>query len=171
MTPMKSALVLFLLLAQDRKPDVPYVPTPDEVVEAMLAAARLGEGDVLYDLGCGDGRVVIAAAKKPGVRALGVDISPERIREAKAAAERAGVAERASFREEDFFKTDLREATVVTLYLLPEVNLRLRPKLLKELRPGARIVSHAFDLGDWAPDRTIEVNGRTIYVWTVPRIP
>jgi predicted O-methyltransferase YrrM len=125
-----------------RAPEVPYVPTPEEVVAAMLAVARVGKNDVLYDLGSGDGRIVIAAARQFGTRATGIDIDPQRIQEADANARKAGVTDRVRFILGDIFEADIREATVVTLYLLPAVNARLRPKLLRELRPGTRIVSH-----------------------------
>jgi ribosomal protein L11 methylase PrmA len=148
--------------------DVPYVPTPEPVVEKMLELAKVGPNDMVYDLGSGDGRIVIAAAKKHGARGVGVDIDPERVREARENAKAAGVSDRVQFREGDLFKMDLSGATVVTLYLLPEVNMKLRPKLLNELRPGTRIVSHSFDMGDWAPEQKVQVEGRTIYYWTIP---
>lgn len=151
------------------EPDVVYVPTPQPVVEAMLKLAEVRRGDLVYDLGSGDGRIPITAAKLYGVRAVGIDIDPERIAEAKANAEAAGVADRVTFRQADLFETDLRKADVVTLYLLQSLNERLRPKLLRELKPGARIVSHAFSMGDWEPQETQEVDGSTIYLWTVPK--
>jgi len=151
-----------------RQPDVPFVPTPQEVVDAMLELAQVKQGDVVYDLGSGDGRIPITAAKRYGVTAIGIDINPERIKEANANAQQAGVTDRVTFRNDDLFKTDFSEADVVTLYLLPDVNLKLRPKLLKELKPGSRIISHAFDMGDWKPDETRTIDGRTIYLWTVP---
>lgn len=151
-----------------RQPDVPFVPTPQEVVDAMLELAKVKKGDVVYDLGSGDGRIPITAAKRYGATALGIDINPQRVREANENARREGVTDRVSFRTADLFETDLSEANVVTLYLLPEVNLKLRPKLLKELKPGSRIVSHAFNMGDWKPDDTRTIDGRTIYLWTVP---
>jgi ribosomal protein L11 methylase PrmA len=154
--------------AQEQKKDVPYVPTPQVVVDKMLEVAAITKNDVVYDLGSGDGRIVITAAKKYGVRGVGVDIDPERIKEANANAVQAGVADHVKFIEQDLFKTDLKEASVVTLYLLPEVNLRLRPKLWSELKPGTRVVSHAFDMGDWKPEKTIQVEGRTIYYWVIP---
>ena len=150
------------------KLDVPYVPTPEVVVERMLRTAKVGEGDVVYDLGCGDGRIVITAAQKYGARGVGYDIDPQRISESNANAAKAGVTDRVKFSVQDLFTADFKEATVVTLYLLPEVNLRLRPKLLAELKPGTRIVSHAFDMGDWKPDKTAEIDGRMIYFWVVP---
>ncbi len=148
--------------------DVPYVPTPHAVVDKMLEVAQVGPNDVVYDLGCGDGRIVIAAAKK-GARGVGIDIDEQRIREARSNAAAAGVADRVQFRQEDLFKTDFREATVVTMYLLTSVNLRLRPRLLAELKPGTRIVSHAFDLGDWKPLETHKVGSSTVYYWVVPQ--
>ena len=148
--------------------DVPFVPTPDEVVAGMLALAGVRAGDVVYDLGCGDGRIVIAAARRRGVRAVGIDIDPRRIAEAEAGARRAGVADRTRFVRQDLFDADLREATVVTLYLLPSLNVRLRPKLLAELAPGTRVVSHGFDMGDWKPARVERAGSSTIYLWIVP---
>ncbi|MDQ4120641.1 MAG: methyltransferase domain-containing protein [Acidobacteriota bacterium] len=150
--------------------DVPYVPTSPEVVSSMLKMANVTKNDVVYDLGCGDGRIVVSAVKDFGAkRGVGVDIDPERIKEAKHNARRADVTNKVTFIEGDLFKTDLREATVVTLYLLPAVNLRLLPKLLEELKPGTRVVSHAFDMGDWTPEKTETVNGSTIYFWTIPK--
>jgi SAM-dependent methyltransferase len=149
--------------------DVPYVPTPNEVVAGMLRLADVKQGDVVYDLGCGDGRIVIAAAQRAtNVRAVGVDIDPRRIAEATANARRAGVAERTRFIRQDLFDTDLREASVVTLYLLPSLNVKLRPKLLEELKPGTRIVSHGFDMGDWKPARVARAGNSDIYLWIVP---
>ena len=155
--------------APTRAPDVPYVPTPQAVVDRMLQIANVGSNDVVYDLGSGDGRIPITAVRQFNAqRAVGVDINPQRVQEANQNAQQANVTDRVEFRQQDLFETDLRDASVVTLYLLPEVNLRLRPKLLSELRPGTRIVSHAFDMGDWKPERTENVDGRTIYYWTVP---
>lgn len=151
-----------------REPDVIYVPTPPEVVDAMLAMAGVKRGDVLFDLGSGDGRIPIAAAKKFGVRGTGIDINPQRIMEANANAKAAGVTNLVTFRNEDLFQADIGSATVVTLYLLDSLNEKLRPKLLRELKPGTRIVSHAFRMGDWEPERTQDVDGRMIYLWTVP---
>jgi len=151
-----------------RTPDVIYVPTPPEVVEEMLKLADVKKGDVLYDLGSGDGRIPVTAAKKYGIRAVGIDIDPERIREAKDNAARNGVEHLVRFRQEDLFTADFREATVVTLYLLPDLNVKLRPRLWKELKPGTRVVSHQFDMADWQPEKEVELNGRTIYFWTVP---
>lgn len=170
-------LLAFVLLSaapvvraeNDWEYDVPYVPTPQEVVEGMLELAQVKKTDVVYDLGCGDGRIVITAAKKYGARGVGIDINPERIKEAEENARQAGVTDRVRFIQGDLFKADIHEATVVTLYLLSSVNLKLRPKLLSELRPGTRIVSNTFDMGDWKPDKQTEVNGRTIYYWVVPK--
>ena len=154
------------------KRDVPYVPTPQEVVDEMLKMANVGKDDVVYDLGCGDGRLVITAVKKFGAkRGVGVDIDPQRIKESNENAQAAGVADRVKFMVQDLFTADFKEATVVTLYLLPDVNLRLRPKLWSDLKPGTRVVSHAFDMGDWQPEKTTSVEGRTIYFWTIPKQP
>jgi SAM-dependent methyltransferase len=153
--------------APGRKLDVIYEPSPPEVVRTMIQLAQVGPADVVYDLGCGDGRVVIEAAKL-GARGVGVDLDPQRVREARANARAAGVEERVEIREGDLFETDVSPATVVMLFLQPELNLRLRPRLLAQLRPGARIVSHWHDMGDWKPDRTVPVAGRNVYLWTVP---
>jgi SAM-dependent methyltransferase len=147
--------------------DVPYVPTPLSVVDQMLSLAAVGEGDLVYDLGSGDGRFVITAALM-GARAVGIDIDPERIRESNENAESAGVTDQVVFYEQDLFDAVIGDATVVTLYLLPSVNLELRPKLLSELRPGTRVVSYSFDMGEWQPDREIQENGRAIYFWLIP---
>ena len=149
------------------KPIVPYVPTADTVVAALLDLAEVGPGDVLYDLGCGDGRIVIGAAKR-GARGVGVDIDRLRVREGNWNAERAGVTDRVRFERASLFDVDLRPATVVALYLLPSINRRLRPKLLRELTTGSRIVSNFFDMDDWQPDRRIEAWGKTLYLWVVP---
>ncbi len=153
---------------QNRIPDVPYVPTPQEVVEEMLKLANVTSKDVVYDLGSGDGRIVITAARKYGVRGVGFDINPVRIKEAQENAKKAGVTDRVSFRQEDLFQADLHEATVVTMYLLPEVNLKLRPKLLRELRPGTRLVSHEFTMGDWAPVKQITFHEHRLLYWVIP---
>jgi SAM-dependent methyltransferase len=156
------------------KLDVVWVPSAPEVITAMMEAAKVGPGDVLYDLGCGEGEIVIAAAKLYGARGVGVDLDPERIRNARANAASAGVTDRVTFIEQDLFKTDVSPATVVTLYLLPELNERLRPKLLSELRPGSRIVSHDFGMGDWVPERTITVplsREHRVLLWRVPPRP
>lgn len=156
-----------LLLPAAIARDVPFVPTPEAVVDKMLELAKVGPNDVVYDLGSGDGRIVIAAAKK-GARAVGIDIDPERIREARANARKAGVEKRVEFRQGDLFQADLGGATVVTLYLLTSVNRKLKPKLLSELKPGTRVVSHAFDMGDWKPVSEQQVGSSTVYYWIVP---
>ncbi len=178
MTKTRVALLLlvlaFLACAQEKKlrePDVVYVPTPENVVAEMLKLANVHSGDILYDLGCGDGRTVVTAAKNYGIRAVGIDINPERIKESEENAKKAGVTGRVAFRNEDLFEANFKEATVVTLYLLPTLNVKLRPKLWKDLKPGTRIVSHDFDMGDWAPEKTVELDGHTIYLWTVPANP
>lgn len=170
---MRAILALLLMIvaaplaAAER--DVPYVPTPASMVATMLDMAELKPGERLLDLGSGDGRIPIAAAKR-GAVAEGVDIDSRLVARARNEAEIAGVTGRATFRTADLFETPVREADVVTLYLLPAINARLRPRLLFELRPGARVVSHAFDMGDWTPDATRVVDGRTAYLWIVPAI-
>jgi predicted RNA methylase len=157
--------------AQLRSPDVIFVPTPQEVVDAMLKLAKVTGNDVIYDLGSGDGRIPITAAKTYGARGVGIDIDPQRIAEANANLKTAGVGDKVRFLNQDLFTTDISQATVVTLYLLPSLNLKLIPKLNKELKPGTRIVSHAFDMGSAKPVETQNINGRTIYFWTVPIQP
>ncbi len=147
--------------------DVPFVPTPPKVVDAMLRLAEVTSRDTVIDLGCGDGRIVVAAAQKFHAHGRGVDFNPKRIEEAKANARAARVSHLVEFVQGDFFDADISDATVVTLYLLPGVNLKLRPKLLRELNVGSRIVSHSFNMGDWAPDRTLEVEGRVVRLWIV----
>lgn len=181
---LASALVLPLLVlalmaptlrAQDEAPqapvkkDVPYVPTPQDVVDKMLELADPREGEVLYDLGCGDGRIVVTAAKKYGVKGTGVDIDPERIKESNENAEKEGVTDKVEFVIKDLFKMDFKDADIVTLYLLPAINERLRPQLLA-LKPGTRIVSHAFSMGDWEPEEevTMDPGGQTVYFWIIP---
>ncbi len=154
--------------AQTKVPDVHFEPTPIEVVEAMLRKAGVNQNDVVYDLGCGDGRFVIFAAKQFGARGVGVDIDPVRIKESKENAQKENVTDRTTFIEGDLFKTDIREATVVTLYLLNELNYQLRPKLFAELRPGSRIISYTFDMADWEPDEMVQVGGRFFYYWVIP---
>ena len=158
--------------APTRRPDVIYVPTPVEVVEAMLQVANVTKNDVVYDLGCGDGRIPVTAAQKYGARGVGLDIDPQRIKEATENLKTAGVGDRVKFLNQDLFTTDISEATVVTLYLLPSLNVKLIPKLNKELKPGTRIVSHAFDMSadgtERKPRETLNVNGRTVYFWTIP---
>ena len=154
-----------------REPDVPYEPTPQHVVAEMLNVANVGPNDVVYDLGCGDGRIVIAAVKAFGARGVCVDIDPQRILESRANAEQAGVAQRIRFLTQDLFETDIGDATVVTLFLYPDVNLRLRPKLWRDLRPGTRVVSYVHDMGDWkaVETRTVQTSrgSRKIYLWTI----
>jgi SAM-dependent methyltransferase len=149
--------------------NAPYVTTPGNVVDAMLKLAGVGAGDTVYDLGCGDGRIVIRAARQYGAYGVGIDINPERIREAREAARKAGVESLVKFAVNDLFDADIRGATVVTLYLLPDLNLRLRPKLQKDLKPGTRVVSHDFDMGTWKPDRELSVGGSQLYLWTIAR--
>ncbi len=149
-----------------RQPDVIYVPTRQSVVDAMLKVANVKAGDVVYDLGCGDGRIVVTAAKL-GARGIGIDIDPKRVAEANENVKKNGVGDRVKILNQDLFTTDLSEATVVTLYLLPTLNLKLRPILWKTLKPGTRIVSHDFTMGDWKPEQTLNVDGATIYYWTI----
>jgi predicted RNA methylase len=155
-----------------RSPDVIFVPTPQEVVDAMLKLAKVTKNDVIYDLGSGDGRIPITAAKTYGARGVGIDIDPQRIKEANENLKTAGVGDRVKFLNQDLFTTDISEATVVTLYLLPSLNAKLIPKLNKELKPGTRVVSHAFDMSadgvERKPRETLNVNGRTVYFWTIP---
>lgn len=157
------------LPAQAERPalDVPYIKTPDSVVQRMLELGRVGPDDYLIDLGSGDGRIPIAAAVKHGTRGLGVDIDPERTQEAKTLAQQAGVAEQVTFRTENLFDTDLTRASVITMYLFPEINLRLRPHLMK-LKPGTRVVAHAFHMDEWTPEHHEIVEGRDIFMWTIP---
>lgn len=159
-------------LAQDappRRPDVIYVPTPEAVVEAMLQVANVGKNDIVYDLGCGDGRIPVTAARKYGARGVGIDIDPQRIREANENVAKNKVGDLVKIVQGDLFEQDLSQATVVTLYLLPSLNVKLMPKLMKELKPGTRIVSHAFDMGDWKPEKELDVDGRKVYYWTIPK--
>lgn len=173
------AIALFLLLililplagqtsAPLRQPDVPYEPSTPEIVDAMLKIAGVARTDVVYDLGCGDGRIVIEAAKRFGTRGVGIDIDPKRIAEARENARIAGVSRLVQFRNEDLFEADIRPATVVMLYLWPEVNIKLRPKLLRDLKPGTRIVSHSHDMDKWKPEKETEAGGDKIYFWTIP---
>ena len=164
-----AAITALLALAScGPQVDIHYVATPEPVVEAMIEMAEIGEGDVLYDLGSGDGRIPIAAAKKFGVRAVGIEIDPRLIRKAEANAEAAGVSHLVEFREADLFATDFSDADVVTLYLGDTLNLRLRPQLLEQLEPGARVVSHDFAMGDWSAEERRVVANRQVYKWTVP---
>lgn len=152
-----------------REPDVIYVPTPQEVVDKMLALAKVTKDDVIYDLGSGDGRIPITAAQKFGTKGVGIDINPERIQEANVNAQKAGVTDRVKFLNQDLFKSDFSKATVVTLYLLPELNVKLRPQLFKQLKPGTRVVSHDFDMGEWKPDQAVQTqDGSNIYLWIIP---
>lgn len=151
---------------------VPYVPTPPDVVDRMLRLADVGPSDIVYDLGCGDGRIVIAAAKNFGASGVGIDIDPQRIKEARAGAEKAGVTDRVEFRQQDILDVDVSGASVVTLYLLSDWNRALRPTLQQQLKPGARVVSHAFDMGDWMPDDQesfTDESGitRNLYLWRI----
>jgi SAM-dependent methyltransferase len=151
------------------KLDVPYEPSSEEVVRAMLEIAQVGKDDLVYDLGCGDGRIVITAAQKAGARGVGVDLDPERIKESLENARKAKVTDRVQFFQQDLFQTDIGKATVVMLYLWPEVNLKLRPKLLRELKPGTRVVSHSHNMGNWEPDETITVpQEHNVYFWVIP---
>lgn len=150
------------------KRDVPYVPTRQKVVDAMLKLAKVTKNDVVYDLGCGDGRIVITAAKEYGATGVGIDIDPKRIEEANENAREAGVTDKVKFINADLFEADFSKASVVMLYLLTSVNLQLRPQLLEQLKPGTRIVSHSFGMGDWEPEQTIYVDGATLHFWTVP---
>jgi SAM-dependent methyltransferase len=172
---MLRTFLLALLVLGSQKPATnlaPYVPTPPEVVDRMLSLAKVGPKDVVYDLGCGDGRIVIAAAKKYGARGVGVDIDPVRINESLANARKAGVEKLVTFKLQDAMQTDVSDATVVTLYLLSFANVQLRPILEKQLKPGARIVSHNFGMGNWDPDHVdsfTDSNGgtRTLYLWRI----
>jgi SAM-dependent methyltransferase len=151
------------------KLDVPYEPSSEEAVRLMLNLAQVGKNDLVYDLGCGDGRIVIAAAQKKGARSVGIDIDPERIKESVENARKANVANRVTFLRQDLFKTDIGKATVVMLYLWPEVNLRLRPKLLRELKPNTRVVSHSHTMGDWEADQTMTASdGDRVRLWVIP---
>jgi SAM-dependent methyltransferase len=174
---LASAFVQAQTAQPQRALDVPYVPTTEEAVDAMLKLADVKKTDIVYDLGCGDGRIVIAAAKTYGAHGVGVDINPERIAEANANAKKAGVENLVRFEENDLFKADIHEATVVTLFLLSSVNLKLRPKLLADLKSGTRIVSNTFDMGDWKPDKEATVGNsdeetflsHKLYYWVVPK--
>jgi cyclopropane fatty-acyl-phospholipid synthase-like methyltransferase len=168
----KWLIVLFIgvctgAYAQEPQLDVPYVPTNQETVEKMLELADVKPGDVVYDLGCGDGRIVITAAKKFGATGVGVDLNPQRIEEANENAEAAGVTDKVTFIQGDLFEFDFSKANVLTLYLLPSVNLELMPKVKRELKPGSRVVSHDFDMGDWKPEKTVKVGSDIIYLWTI----
>jgi SAM-dependent methyltransferase len=151
-----------------RAPDVPFEPSPKHVVEEILKLADIRKSDVVYDLGCGDGRIVIAAAQQYGANGVGIDIDPQRIKDSLENARAAGVLDRVSFRNEDLFEANIADATVVTLFLWPEVNLKLRAKLLRDLKPGTRVVSYYWDMGDWVPEKEIEIDSHSIYLWTIP---
>jgi hypothetical protein len=152
-----------------REPDVIYLPTPNEAVTAMLKLANVGPGDVVYDLGSGDGSIVIEAVKQfAAARGVGIDLDSALVREATDNAERARVADRVQFLNQDLFEADFREATVVAVYLLPWLNRQLMPKLKAELKPGTRVISYRFDMGNWKPDQSLTVNGQMIYLWRIP---
>lgn len=173
---LSAAMAAAQSAAPRREPDVPYVPTTEAAVEAMLKLADVKKTDVVYDLGCGDGRIVITAAKNLGARGVGIDINPVRIGEAKENAKKAGVEKLVRFEENDLFEADIKEATVVTLFLLPHINLKLRPKLLQDLKPGTRVVSNTFDMGDWKPEKEAVVPdtddssylSHKLFFWIVP---
>jgi SAM-dependent methyltransferase len=166
------SLVLLFSTASAQPPQIqihaPYVTTPHPVVNAILKLASVKSSDIVYDLGCGDGRIVISAARAYGAHGVGIDINPERIQEARSNARKAGVEALTRFEVSDVFDADISNATVVALYLLPDLNLRLRPKLLQDLKPGTRVVSHSFHMGDWKPEKEKTVNGSHLYLWTIP---
>jgi SAM-dependent methyltransferase len=172
---LAGTLGAFAQESAKRKPDVPYVPTTEPAVEAMMKLGEITKDDILYDLGCGDGRIVIAAAKR-GARGVGIDINPERIKDARENAKKAGVEDRVKFIEADLFEADIREATVVTLFLLPDVNLKLMPKLRRDLKPGTRIVSNTFDMGDWKAEKESRIEDNdtenylssNFFLWRIP---
>jgi SAM-dependent methyltransferase len=166
-TPIANSLAHAQDSIFDNKKIVPFVPSPQVVVDKMVELAGVKKGDIVYDLGSGDGRIVIAASKR-GARAVGFEIDPELVGESRANIKKAGVHELAEIRNQDILTVDLSPANVVTMYLLPDVNLKLKPNLLSQLKPGSRVVSHSFDMGDWKPDRVERVEGRTIYLWTIP---
>lgn len=168
--PAAAIIAMFLMMTSSpaTAKDVPYVPTPQEVVDKMLQMAEVKKGDYLIDLGSGDGRIVITAAQRYGATGFGVDIDPERIEESTQNARFARVDDKVKFIQADLFKTDISKADVLTMYLLPQVNLKLQPVILEKLRPGTRVVSHAFDMGEWKPDATANVEGRQVFRWTVP---
>ncbi|NER79108.1 MAG: class I SAM-dependent methyltransferase [Leptolyngbya sp. SIO1D8] len=154
------------------RPDIAYIPTPDDAVEALLDLAQVGADDVLYDLGCGDGRLLIRAAQRWGTHGVGIDIDPARVAQAQANVEAAGVADYITLRQENLYESDVRSATIIVLYLLPHLNLRLRPKLWQQLRSGSRVVSHQFDMGDWSPTKIVKLipseEDSTLYLWVIP---
>lgn len=158
--------------SSQRKPDIGYIPTEPEAVEAVLTIAHVTKDDILYDLGCGDGRILIAAAQKFGTRGVGIDVDPAMLRQAEEKAKQAGVSHLVQFHQQDLFETDFSDATVVYLYLLPHLNLRLLPALLAQLKPGSHIVSRDFDMGEWKCDRRVQVASEEepiIYCWTIPK--
>jgi SAM-dependent methyltransferase len=172
--PLLAGLLICVADAQSPPPgqipiNSPFVTSPPQIVSAMLELANVKSSDIVYDLGCGDGRIVISAAKKYGARGVGIDINPARVEEARANARTEGVSDRVSFEVNDMFDADIRNASVVALYLLPDANLRLRPRLLRELKPGTRVVSHSFDMGNWKPDKEQLVDGARVFLWTVPQ--
>jgi cyclopropane fatty-acyl-phospholipid synthase-like methyltransferase len=163
-----SALPIAAQQAPGRRPDIHWVPTPPAVVDAMLKLADVKPSDVVYDLGCGDGVIVATAAQKYGARAVGIDIDPVRVKEATERAQKMGVSDKVEIRQGDLFEANIQDATVVTLYLLQSLNQKLMPKLKKELKPGTRIVSQSFSMGEeWPPEKTIDVDGRPVYLWTI----
>ena len=166
--PLNTAVAVVAGQAPARTPDVHFVPTPTAVVDGMLKLADVKASDVVYDLGSGDGRIVIAAAQKFGARGVGIELDRQLVSEANKKARKAGVADKVTFLSTDLFKADISEATVVTLYLLPSINLRLQPKLMRELKPGTRIVSHRFDMGAWRPEQELIVRGVHLFLWTIP---
>ncbi|GAA5236290.1 class I SAM-dependent methyltransferase [Verticiella sediminum] len=155
-------------LAADKPLDVPYVPTPQQVVDRMLELGEVSQETYVIDLGSGDGRIPVTAARQYQARAMGVDLNPQRISEANENAKKAGVTDKVEFKQQDLFETPIGEAQVLTMYLLPRVNLQLRPRILEEMTPGSRVVSHAFDMAEWEPDARESVDGRTVYLWIVP---
>lgn len=157
-----------LQIAKGASLDVPYAATPYEIADEMVRLADVRSDDVVYDLGCGDGRLVIAAVRKAGCRGVGIDIDPERIKESRQNAIIAGLQDRVRFVEQNFFESDVREATVMLIYLFPDVNIKLRAKFLKEMKPGSRLVSHAFDMGDWKPDNSASIRTQRVYFWVIP---
>jgi SAM-dependent methyltransferase len=159
---------IFFVALQARQPDVIFVGTPPDVVEAMLKGLAVTKTDVVYDLGSGDGRILITAAQKYGARGVGIEIDPSLVKIAEENARQAGVSDKVRFVTQDLFEADIRQATVVTLYLLEDLNIRLRPKLLRDLKPGTRIASHRFRMGDWQPEKAVSVGDRAVYFWTIP---
>jgi len=168
MAAVVSVLPIAAQQAPGRRPDIHWVPTPPAVVDAMLKLADVKPTDVVYDLGCGDGVIVATAAQKYGARAVGIDIDPVRVKEATERAQKMGVSDKVEIRQGDLFESNIQDATVVTLYLLQSLNMKLMPKLKKELKPGTRVVSQSFNMGsEWPPEKTIDVDGRPVYLWTI----